>query len=321
MYETFDRETRYRIFDDTEDLIATVQSIPDDSSRLEPIHIVDREHWIGRDFHDWEEVYAAARSPWPEGVEIVERMAEELADADLPQPQNTRRKPRFSEDNGDEVDYDRLRSGQPFWRTTQRANTRGPQVVTLVVDLNAAQKIAHHDILWRGAAVLAMTRILEDAGFRVEIWTIHCAQKCYSDGTGHCHAVCLKRPGDPLNVGTLVSAVSGWFYRTVGFRAKALGRKPKKSLGTPHVPRYCDTETVFAGYDDYIVIGGAYSYGGAVYLARRALEKLAGVEPPPPPPLPADYTPPRPLTAAEQKAADEAAEKAYREWKAQQVEQ
>ena len=284
MYERLENETWYRVFDSVDDLVETISKVPD--GRREHVHsqVIKRDDFVGRWFSDWNDAYAAARSGWPEGVEAVERMVAELDAGDLPRPANRRRKMRFSEDDGDELDYDRLRCGQPFWRSTRRQNTRGPQTVTIVIDVNANCKVDHEDILWRGAAAIAMTKILEEAGFRVELWTIHCARKVYSNGQGHCNAVCLKRPGDPLDIATFTAAVSGWFYRSSMFLAKAIGNyKPKMGLGKPHAPWARDIEQVVHD-PNAILISGAYSYGGALWLAQRALKKLAGIKDPPPPP-------------------------------------
>lgn len=301
MIEQLAHNTWFRIFDSVEDVIAEVKRVP--ARRKGNINPFGRERWIGRDFGKWSDVFTAARSPWPEGVEVVERMVADLDDAQLPKPTSRRRRTRFDEGNGDEVDYDRLRVGQPFWRTTRRQSTRGPQTVTIVVDVNANMKIPHRDILWRGAAAIAMTRILEAADFRVELWIIHKARNCYRvqpwQGDSHVTAVCLKRAGDPLDVATFTAAVSGWFYRSLLFGAKAVGKyKPVKTLGSPSAPWPRDLAHLFPGREP-IVISGTYSYHGAVYVARAALERLAGVEPPKPVEPPAPVTPaepPKPLT-------------------------
>jgi len=172
-----------------------------------------------------------------------------------------------------------------------------------------------------------MTKILEEADFRVELWTVHCADKVYSDGSGHCNAVCLKRPGDPLDIATFSAAVSGWFYRSLMFRAKAIPRKPGEDLGSPRAPRHSETQLV-TNDPHAIVISGVYDEYGAVYLAREVLKRLAGIEDPPPPPVdtepvvsdeptpePVNVEPPKPKTKAEIRAERAALRKADREWK------
>jgi hypothetical protein len=277
MYETHTNQTYYRLFDSVEDVIASTANLP--KKHLKEIEFGMGQNrwveWVGRPFGTWSEVYSAARSPWAEGVKTVERMETELQGAKMPKPKCRRRRTRFVEDNGDELDYDRLRDGRAFWRTSRREQGSGAQTVTIIIDVNAAFKIKHKDILWRGAAALALTRILEEAGFRVEIWLTHRANNVYfvkRRWHGHCHAVCLKRPSDPLDVGTLVSACSGWLYRTLMFRAKGIGNHvPTDGLGSPVKPATLDLDEITRD-PNRILISGAYSYGDAVAQAQAALQ-------------------------------------------------
>lgn len=65
-----------------------------------------------------------------------------------------------------------------------------------------------------------MTKLLEDAGYRIELWAVFHTEGAYPGATHKnlCAGVCLKRTSDPLDVSTLINAVSGWFFRTVYFR-------------------------------------------------------------------------------------------------------
>jgi hypothetical protein len=328
MYTETAYGTHYRVFDSVEDLIESSAAASVDR---QPLHIFHLEKFVGRDFSTWEEVYTAARAAWPEGVETIRRMADEMADADLPRPANRRRRPRFEEQDGDEVDHDRLRTGQSFWRTTSRSACRAPQTVVIVIDVNAKAKIKHRDILWRGAAAIAMTELLEAADFRVELWIVHRAFKAYADGSSHCHAVCLKRAADPLDVATFASAVSGWFYRSLMFRAKAIGgRQLAGQLGTPLPPSFGDLARLFPGREP-ILISGAYDYHAAVALARQAMTRLVSPPPPPQPepepvavPQPVPAEKPRELTPAEiaqQQKEIEEARKRWELWLKQNAEQ
>jgi hypothetical protein len=317
MFEKKTYNTHIRLFDSIEELIDKCRHImPRNGKNLKS---VNRPDFIGRAFERIEDVYEIVRQPWAEGLDIIERMAGELENSDVPRPQNKKRKPRFSESDGDEIDYDRLRTGRDYWRSTCRASSIGPQTVTIIIDLATAGNVSHANIQWRGAAALAMSRILEDAGFRVEIWAVSCFDKCYSDGFGVGTGICLKRPEDPLDISTLSAAISGWFFRTVIFRAAAIGTKaPRGGLG---VVGSCYQIGHEIDADDPIVISDVFSYAAAVRLARRALEKLT--TPPPPEPefetVPAaapTYTPPAVPYKAPTAAERRAAEKQWKEWQA-----
>jgi hypothetical protein len=200
-------QTEGRVFDSLADMVGACKEIPAERS-AEGASGIDNEKFAGRQFGTLDEAFAALQTAWTEGIEVVERMGRELDAADLPKPVSRRRKPRFSEDDGDELDYDRLRTGRAFWRTTRRENTRGPATITVVVDVCANARVKHHDILWRGAAAVALTKRLEEAGYRVELWAAALSVENYYSTSGFA-AVCLKRPSEPLDESSLINAVSG----------------------------------------------------------------------------------------------------------------
>jgi len=271
--------THAYLFDSIEDLLGEIAKVPESRVKGANIDIGSRS-FVGRRFKSWGEVYDAARQAWPEGLSIVDRMLRDLDGIDLPRPTSRRRRIRFNEDNGDEVDYDRLRSGQSYWRTTRRQNSRGPATITVLVDVGANCMVRHSDILWRGAAAIALTKRLEEAGYRVELWAVHQSTDLWRtditqrqvDGF---HAACLKRPGDPLDPSTLIAAVSGWFFRTVWFRAACLGNlEVHRNLGHHRVPREVDLDRITPD-SHRILIAGAFSYEGAVSLIRNVLTQLS----------------------------------------------
>jgi hypothetical protein len=217
MKATNQNGTQYRVYDSVEELLGAVAAI-DDSRVIETD--VKRQKFIGRSFRTWGGVYAASRSQWQDGIATLEGMLAELASEELPKPKSRKRRTRFDDAAGDEVDYDRLRGGQDFWRVTRRESTDGPATLTLFVDVTAAARVSWDLILWRGAAAIALAKLLEDAGYRVELWAVFNSRDAYPGATNAntCAGVCLKRTSDPLDVSTLINAVSGWFFRTVYFR-------------------------------------------------------------------------------------------------------
>lgn len=280
--ETTIRKTTYHIFDSVEELIEAVQSV--DEQRCEQYQpSPDRESFIGRDLAGWEAAYQAAREPWAEGLDVLDRMLRDLDEATLPKPTSRRRRTRFAEDDGDELDYDRLRSGRAFWRTSRRQNTRGPATITILVDVGANCSTNHLDILWRGAAAVAMTEKLEAAGYRVELWLVDRSVGVWRKSSNNrfdrdgVTAVCLKRPGDPLDTSTLISAVSGWFYRSVMFRAFCLGCpgtfEVKPSLGRAFPPTEQDLDQITPDRKR-VLIAKAFTYQAAVNQVREKLNQL-----------------------------------------------
>jgi hypothetical protein len=225
-------------FDSVEQLVAAcTQSIQAKGVHNATVGGVTRSSFIGRPFGGWDEVIKAANSPWDEGIQTVQGMLDELrGEADkLPRPTDRRRRRAFSEDHGDEVDYDRLRTGQPYWSLTQRQRCEGPQRVALVTDVTTSAFVSAHKILWRGVASLVLADLLEQAGYRVGLWSAHHCNPSYNDGHGSFFGTLLKDYQQPLDVAALVNAVSGWFYRTVQFQAYYTRPEsyPYSSLGHP----------------------------------------------------------------------------------------
>ncbi len=271
------RKIEYRIFDSMDEVVNYVASVPE--SRIEDHDCTQRTSFTGRRFSDWAEVYKATREVWPEGIEVLERMLVDLGGTELPKPVSRKRKMRFAEDDGDELDYDRLRAGQAFWRYTRRANTKGPATITIMVDVAANCQVNHQNILWRGAAAVALTKILEEAGYRVELWLIDKTVEVWANNNRNwdidsMHAVCLKRPGDVLDTSTLISAVSGWCFRTVFFRALCAGSYHiDPSLGYARKPDDADLDEVSRDAKR-VLIAGVWNYEDAVNLIKNTVNSI-----------------------------------------------
>lgn len=227
-------------------------------------------------FESLADVMTSVRTAWPEGLAILDRMLEDLRHAALPTPKSRKRKMRWSSESGDELDLDRLRAGQDYWRTTRREMQTGPSTMTVLVDVGANCNVAAEDILWRGAAAVALTQILEAAGYRVELWSVIRSRELFnSDTTDGVVGCCLKRTEDPLDVSTLINAVSGWFFRTVGFLSLTLGNKSYDAcLGQCQVPRKPDVDNLTAD-ERRVMVYGAFDYNSAVALIKQVLDSLS----------------------------------------------
>ena len=265
-------ETDGRVFDSLADMVAACQAIPAERSIHGSCNI-DSAKFVGRRFRDADDALAALQTAWSDGIEIVERMGRELDGANLPKPTSRRRKMRFSESDGDEVDYDRLRCGQDCWRTTRRQSTSGPATITVVVDVCANARVKHSDILWRGAAAVALTKRLEEAGYRVELWAVALSVENYYKVSGF-NAVCLKRPGDPLDESSLINAVSGWGFRSLWFLASCFGSlEINPSLGKARAPTSDELDRITPDAKR-VLIADAWTYSEAVSLIRQTIHRI-----------------------------------------------
>jgi hypothetical protein len=236
-------------------------------------------HGAGEDLPTLAAAEARARAPWPAGMDVVENFARRLRDVELPQLKERRRRLRFGEDHGDEVDLDRLRAGQPYWRLSVREDYSGPTEVTVVADLTAPRAVGADDVLWRGAAAVALTKILEEKGYAVELWAVegaaHHYPECMKDTTV---AVRLKRPGDVLDVSTLTNVVSGWYYRTLFFALlRGIGEDQGLSPDWFNLSRTPDAADLDAISHDRnrVYVSGVFSFDSTVRVITKALEGVS----------------------------------------------
>lgn len=238
----------------------------------------------GRDMKDAADCLAMEQSPWEKGLKIIEKMITEL-DRATPAPSSRRRTRVWREDDGAEVCNDRLRSGQEFWRDCRRQNTSAPATVTIIAEMATACSVSANDILWRGAAAVAMANVLENAGYRVELIAAVTLGDLISNSreVGAVHAmsaVTLKRPEQPVDLASLTNWVSGWAFRTIWFSLFNQHGVPEMGYGSPantsDTPELLD---VLTPDQDRLVVSNCWSYDDAVRVAREQLAKIGNREP------------------------------------------
>ncbi len=244
----------------------------------------DRQEWLGRaDLPNYAAARRACDQTWDHGLRVVDRMLEQLQDTQIQRPVSRRRRLRWDEAGGDEICYDRLRSGQPFWRESRRQNTKGPTNATILVDIGAQSRISADDMLWRGAAALALTYLLEAADYRVELWAYRHVKNNRWDGwreQAGMISVCLKRTQDPLDISGTVNSVSGWFYRTIFRTCYAMGDKKVDIDGIGQGARALPEQIQQITSDEnFINIEGVFAYHAAVKKVTNELARLGLTEP------------------------------------------
>jgi len=222
MIETgFGGDTHLIAFDDLPEMIEQVTRT-NVGHELETDSVFSDVNFIGREFRDWRHLIAEGRKTWGEGMELFDRCMSQLQDKMLPRPTNVRRTPTYRDDDGDEICLDRLQQNQPFWRTTQRSRRVAKRAVTIVTNVVTPAQRASSEVVWRGIAAVALCDRLEAAGYAVEIIAVESTKTAFTSGRGLWLTVPLKQPDDPLDTATIVTALSGWYYRTIWFRCGCL---------------------------------------------------------------------------------------------------
>jgi len=239
-------------------------------------HDFDRLHFYGREIRDLEHAVKISTEPWDDGLKIIQEMIDELRDSKLPMLTSKKRRSVWRMDDGDDVDMDRLRSGQEFWRKSQREKTPGSGTITIISDMRAACIVNANNILWRGAASIVLTYLLEQAGYRVELWAGQAGAQAYTDHSEMMVAARIKTHQEPLNLGTAVASVSSWFYRSVGFHAANLCQEKNPTAFAamdrpngmvPFIPLLSKDETSF-------VVQGIWDKEAALNFVRNASKAI-----------------------------------------------
>jgi hypothetical protein len=228
-----------------------------------------------------ERTEACFLAPWPEGLDTVRAMADRLRHA-VPEPRTIRRRPRWSDEDG-EVDCERaIRGDEEYMRQSRRTASAGPSSVAVILQVGGAASRHHTELFWRGAAGAAVCELLEEAGYSCEVW-------CYQ----HTHSAAaswavprdgwiqwrVKEAGDVLDMDTLAKSVSGWFFRSailgtiahIPFKVRrGYGWTKDSSLTSKSWFDYMD---VSAGFRRF-AIPTVYDFDAAVAGAVALLESL-----------------------------------------------
>jgi hypothetical protein len=178
-----------------------------------------RGEWTGRyDITSFKSACEAATKVWKPGLLAIEQMREELAKVELPSPVDRRRRKIWNEEEGSEFSLDRWRSGSAFWESTARRKMNGPQVITIAVNTVCSGSVRHTELLWRGAAAIAMIEVLEQKGYQTEFLILNMLGSLTEFHYDNLvMGTWVKRAGDTLDVANVANAVSAWYMRTIGF--------------------------------------------------------------------------------------------------------
>lgn len=232
--------------------------------------------WYGRKIRGWNDVKAMAIEKWDDGLEIMLKLKRKLADVKLPVPTNIRRRTLWSEEGGDEIDLDRLKSRQPFWRTTSRRKSTGPQVITLAVQVNASAMYQAEQVMWRGVLAMTLAQVVEASGYRAEILAYDNSIKVFRSGDDFLQGVWIKRAQDRLDEIQMVNCISPWWFRTVIFGSYGIvpGQQAQSPLGYPVITRDEEIEWL-VGHKNFWRVDGVWNEAGATELGVRLLKQLA----------------------------------------------
>ena len=252
----------------------------------------DKRKWIGltkvwprRTWQSFEGLAGLVNENWQEGLDILEGFEQDLVDAGLREPSSRLRQPKWDDCYGDEVCWDRMRSGQDFWRTSQRSFKASAAEVTILLDMGQNWNHDWKDSIWRCAAGTACAIALEKSGYAVEIHAVHRSNGLFTGGkerlNNFFNSIKLKSFGQPLDRSLVVNVCSGWFLRTVGFRLLSVATMQNKrrfggivsSLGSHRTPTTHDCLFVTPD-ENCFVFANVWNKSDALASAKAAIKSV-----------------------------------------------
>jgi hypothetical protein len=247
--------------------------------------------WLGREgISGWGDIWKMAAGVWPDGMERVRKIRDAVGRAAIPAPRSTFRRGKWDV-VGDHYDLERARVGAEPWRTTTRVKLPANQHITLMVQLHAPAMATPEQLFGAPATALAITEILERAGYTVEIVGYVYTCQMYA-GTGITAAgrlsdrlymtVPVKAHGKPPALSAMVNVVSPWFFRTATFgmfhAAEEHGVTLSGGYGGALYLHNMETEmsAVRADYPgrDVYTLGNVWDADAAVSVARRVIDEV-----------------------------------------------
>jgi hypothetical protein len=227
--------------------------------------------WMGG-LHSWDEAKVLLEKGWPEGAERLRTLAGKLA-AQVPQAKSIRRKLTWADD-GDEICRDRLQSGhiEQCWRTMRRSPFVAPQTVAIETTWGGHYGQTAEELFWQGAAAAVLTDILEEAGYRVEVYANRVSEW---NGKHHCIRVKVKEADMPMRLDGMAAVLChAGIFRTFGFLCIEQAEFEIGSWGHGHGqelnPRAAE---MLNGGTESLHIGAISTESEAVEVIQRLIEK------------------------------------------------
>jgi hypothetical protein len=272
-----------------------VEMAPEDLHLLEPAKLgewatpANRSH-VSRKIHKMPDYWGTVSSNeqlakllaegWDEGTKRIVELSDELR-ALIPTPMGPRRRLRW-QDQGDEVCMHRVYSGQldRAWRSAPRQRAHAPRVISIDADVGHNANVDAQDLFWAGAAAVALTDALEDAGYRVELFSTSATlgERQDSGGTAVLSRMVAKRASERLSPGLAAALVSlpatfRWYHLQSWLKSPTfIGWGHGTSLAIKEALDAAVEEGILEGSE--VVIRESLSRESAIRECKAAIERI-----------------------------------------------
>ena len=243
-----------------------------------PVSRIKDGSWIGKSFTSWDQVNREAQTIQPREMEIVDGLVAKLMER-IEAPMS-RRKRRTWKEEGESVSFERvLERKDHIWSGHTKANRLAPRSVDIVFEFGGNSDVSTFDLMKKAAMAIALSESLEAAGYGVRLIAHRFCFNCwYSKTKANINSVdniILKDEGRSLDKVAVVNAMTGWFYRTLAFKART--NLPAEvagfdmGMGTTRTVINQDTQHVVEDLEASIIIKGSYDLA---QIEREAMKRL-----------------------------------------------
>lgn len=201
---------------------------------IKRMHTGGDKNWYGG-FTKFTDGFDMICDGWEDGAA---KAVKTLLDAKVPDVEgiaSMRRTLMFS-DSGETLNLDQAMAGnwEKAWQTCRRIKSGSSRVLSIAIPFGGNCVMTSEQLFWNGAQGMIITDILEDKGYRVQLYGVYASNQEADGRMWDIDVVELKKSEDPLRMDTIAAIVAhAGVFRTAGFAA-ILSRPCKISLGLGH---------------------------------------------------------------------------------------
>lgn len=241
--------------------------------------------WYG-DINSYADIQEKLRSGHKPGLEKIQKLltsVRQVANNNRKELRD-RRRVKVIGPEGDTFNYDRFqhRGLDAAWSTKKR-RARGQAPIISLGFLNGVNCSMNEDqMAWRPAVALALTEMLSEMGYHVELSQIQVNKLTRSEKKVWCQRTVLKAADEPLRLQALSMATHVGIFRTIGFMMFGLHDTDTSldhSLGQMWMPEDKPFDSVHdltkMGFEGVpVLVPCCYDEASAKKAVQKTIEKL-----------------------------------------------
>ena len=212
-FESIDEQVRHAL--------ATVQKVGP-SGKLKTTGFFSKPGDLMRsDLRDWSDLEKAITSPWEAGIALINKLRAQIPEQET--DFSSRRRRRGTSEVDGEIDFDRWLGGRSdFFDLPMNIKVKGgSRFVSLAFSNCVNSHISGASAFIQAASIVAAVDKLEEQGVQVELSIYNAGKRVYAAGPkDRLSTVVLKKAGEPVNIESLATAVSPWFFRLVSLTSQ-----------------------------------------------------------------------------------------------------